>query len=125
VPWIYRIFFKFNTGALGVYHGMQPQHLRTYLNECSFRFDRRRSRPAAFRSLLDMGTRTTDHLQDVYQTGASGKSLTSIALSVIDRHRSSQVGKPVSMLPTRTGALSFFGPSAILLPVVLERRSHV
>ena len=38
--------------ALGVYHGLRKQHLQSYLDEFTFRFNRRRARHAAFRSLL-------------------------------------------------------------------------
>ena len=38
--------------ALGVYHGLRRKHLQSYLDECVFRFNRRRTRHAAFRSLL-------------------------------------------------------------------------
>ena len=38
--------------ALGVYHGLRRRHLQSYLDEFVFRFNRRRSRHAAFRSLL-------------------------------------------------------------------------
>ncbi len=42
--------------ALGVYHGLRQNHLQAYLDEFVFRFNRRRSRPAAFRSLLRLAT---------------------------------------------------------------------
>ena len=35
-----------------VYHGLRRKHLRSYLDEFVFRFNRRRTRHAAFRSLL-------------------------------------------------------------------------
>ena len=38
--------------ALGVYHGLRRKHLQSYLDEFTFRFNRRRTRHAAFRSLL-------------------------------------------------------------------------
>jgi hypothetical protein len=37
---------------LGVYHGLRRQHLQSYLDEFVFRFNRRHTRHAAFRSLL-------------------------------------------------------------------------
>ena len=42
-------------GRLGVYHGLRRQHLQSYLDEFVFRFNRRRSRHAAFRSILGIG----------------------------------------------------------------------
>ena len=43
---------------MGVYHGLRPKHLQSYLDEFVFRFNRRRNRPAAFRSLLRIGAAT-------------------------------------------------------------------
>ena len=40
------------SGRLGVYHGLRRRHLQSYLDEFVFRFNRRRTRHAAFRSLL-------------------------------------------------------------------------
>ena len=40
------------TWALGVYHGLRDKHLQSYLDEFVFRFNRRRSRHAAFSSLF-------------------------------------------------------------------------
>ena len=42
--------------ALGVYHGLRRKHLQSYLDEFVFRFNRRRTRHAAFRSLLGIAT---------------------------------------------------------------------
>ena len=52
LPWTHRIFANLKTWALGVYHGLRRKHLRSYLDEFVFRFNRCRSRHAAFRSLL-------------------------------------------------------------------------
>src|SRR5271166_6229434 len=52
LPWVHRAFSNAKTWALGVYHGLRRQHLQSYLDEFVFRFNRRRTRPAAFRSLL-------------------------------------------------------------------------
>ena len=50
--WVHRAFSNAKTWALGVYHGLRRQHLQSYLEEFVFRFNRRRTRHAAFRSLL-------------------------------------------------------------------------
>ena len=55
LPWIHRVFSNLKTWALGVYHGLRRKHLRSYLDEFVFRFNRRRTRNAAFRSLLSIG----------------------------------------------------------------------
>jgi ISXO2-like transposase domain/Transposase zinc-ribbon domain len=52
LPWSHRIFSNLKVWALGVYHGLRRQHLQSYLDEFVFRFNRRRTRHAAFRSLL-------------------------------------------------------------------------
>jgi hypothetical protein len=55
LPWIHRVFSNLKTWALGVYHGLRRKHLQNYLDEFVFRFNRRRTRHAAFRSLLSIG----------------------------------------------------------------------
>lgn len=55
LPWVHRIFSNLKTWALGVYHGLRKQHLQTYLDEFVFRFNRRRTPHAAFRTLLGIG----------------------------------------------------------------------
>ena len=52
LPWTHRVFANLKRWALGVYHGLRRQHLQSYLDEFTFRFNRRRTRHAAFRSLL-------------------------------------------------------------------------
>jgi hypothetical protein len=54
LPWTHRIFANLKTWALGVYHGLRRKHLQSYLDEFVFRFNRRRTRHAAFRSLLSI-----------------------------------------------------------------------
>lgn len=55
LPWIHRVFANLKAWALGVYHGLRRKHLQAYLDEFVFRFNRRRTRHAAFRSLLGIG----------------------------------------------------------------------
>jgi hypothetical protein len=43
----------------GVYHGLRKTNLQHYLDEFVFRFNRRRTRHAAFDTLLGIGARTT------------------------------------------------------------------
>jgi predicted RNA-binding Zn-ribbon protein involved in translation (DUF1610 family) len=54
LPWVHRIFSNLKVWALGVYHGLRRKHLQSYLDEFVFRFNRRRTRHAAFRSLLSI-----------------------------------------------------------------------
>ena len=57
LPWVHRIFSNLKTWALGVYHGLRPKHLQSYLDEFAFRFNRRHTRHAAFHSLLGIAMR--------------------------------------------------------------------
>jgi predicted RNA-binding Zn-ribbon protein involved in translation (DUF1610 family) len=52
LPWTHRIFANLKRWALGVYHGLRAKHLQSYLDEFTFRFNRRRNRHAAFQSLF-------------------------------------------------------------------------
>jgi ISXO2 transposase-like protein/transposase-like zinc ribbon protein len=52
LPWVHRIFSNLKVWTLGVYHGLRRSHLQSYLDEFVFRFNRRRTRHAAFLSLL-------------------------------------------------------------------------
>ena len=55
LPWIHRVFANAKRWALGVYHGLRPDHLQAYLDEFVFRFNRRRTPHAAFDRLLGLG----------------------------------------------------------------------
>ena len=57
LPWVHRVFSLLKTWGLGVYHGLRAKHLQAYLDEFVFRFNRRRTRHAGFRSLLAIGAR--------------------------------------------------------------------
>lgn len=52
LPWVHRVFSNLKTWAFGVYHSFRREHLQSYLDEFVFRFNRRRTRNAAFLSLL-------------------------------------------------------------------------
>ena len=56
LPWVHRVFSNLKVWALGVYHGLRREHLQSYLDEFVFRFNRRRTRHAAFRSLLGIAS---------------------------------------------------------------------
>ncbi len=56
LPWVHRVFSNLKTWALGVYHGLRAKYLQFYLDEFVFRFKHRRSRHAAFRSLLGIAS---------------------------------------------------------------------
>ena len=52
--WIDRVFSN-RRRAHGVCHGLRRKHLQSYLDEVVIRYNRRRTRNAAFRSLLSIG----------------------------------------------------------------------
>jgi hypothetical protein len=49
-------FSNLKAWLLGVHHGVAPQHLQAYLNEFTFRFNRRFFPFTSFRSLLGIGS---------------------------------------------------------------------
>jgi hypothetical protein len=57
LPWVHRVFSNLKVWALGVYLGLRRKHVQSYLDEFVFRFNRRRTRHAAFRSLLGIAAR--------------------------------------------------------------------
>ena len=58
LPWVHRVFSNLKTWALGVYHSLRRKNIQTDLDEFVFRFNRRRTRHAAFRTLLGIGVVT-------------------------------------------------------------------
>jgi ISXO2-like transposase domain len=54
LPWVHRVFANAKRWAMGVYHGVRPRHLRAYLDEFVFRFNRRHTPSAAFDRLLGL-----------------------------------------------------------------------
>jgi len=58
LPWVHRLFSNLKRWGLGVYHGLRRKNLQHYLDEFVFRFNRRRTRHAAFATLLGIGART-------------------------------------------------------------------
>lgn len=66
LPIIHLVFSNLKTWLNGIHHGVSPQHLQAYLNEFTFRFNRRFYPFNAFRSLLgiagDVAAPTYDQL---------------------------------------------------------------
>ena len=52
LPIIHLVFSNLKTWLNGIHHGVSPQHLQAYLNEYTFRFNRRFYPFNAFRSLF-------------------------------------------------------------------------
>lgn len=59
LPIIHLVFSNLKTWLRGVHHGVSPQHLQAYLNEFTFRFNRRFYPFNAFRSLLGIAGNVT------------------------------------------------------------------
>ena len=53
---MHRVFGNLKTWLRGTHHGVGPQHLQSYLDEFTFRFNRRRTPMAAFQTLLGLAT---------------------------------------------------------------------
>jgi transposase-like protein len=56
LPRVHRVFGNLKTWLRGTHHGVGHQHLQAYLDEFTFRFNRRRTPMAAFQTLLGLGT---------------------------------------------------------------------
>lgn len=59
LPMVHVVFSNLKTWLNGIHHGVSPQHLQAYLNEFTFRFNRRFYPFNAFRSLLGIATENT------------------------------------------------------------------
>jgi transposase-like protein/ribosomal protein L37AE/L43A len=56
LPRVHRVFGNLQTWLRGTHHGVGHQHLQGYLEEFTFRFNRRRTPMAAFQTLLGLAT---------------------------------------------------------------------
>lgn len=56
LPRVHRVFGNLQTWLRGTHHGVGNQHLQGYLDEFTFRFNRRRTPMAAFQTLLGLAT---------------------------------------------------------------------
>lgn len=55
LPRIHRVFGNLKTWLRGTHHGVSRKHLQVYLDEFTFRFNRRLTPMAAFQTLLGLG----------------------------------------------------------------------
>jgi len=56
LPRVHRVFGNLKTWLRGTHHGVGHQHLQAYLDEFTFRFNRRRTPMAAYQTLLGLAT---------------------------------------------------------------------
>ncbi len=76
MPIVHLVFSNLKTWLRGIHHGVSPQHLQAYLNEFTFRFNRRFYPFNAFRSLLGIaGDAAAPTYAELYAT----KSRTTIS----------------------------------------------
>ncbi len=75
LPHIHRVFSNLKTWLLGTHHGaVSKQHLQAYLNEFTFRFNRRKTPMAAFQTALGLGTqRLGPTYKGLYGVAKDGK----------------------------------------------------
>jgi len=84
LPISHLIFSNLKSWLRGCHHGVSPQHLQAYLNEFTFRFNRRFYPFKAFRSLLGISRQAVAPTYDGLYTGSwlhpkcSGESPASI-----------------------------------------------
>jgi transposase-like protein len=52
LPWAHTVFGNLKTWLRGTFHGVSPKHLQRYLDEFSYRFDRRWREPELFGFVL-------------------------------------------------------------------------
>jgi hypothetical protein len=70
LPLIHLVFSNLKSWILGVHHGVDPQHLQAYLNEYTFRFNRRFYPFNSFRSLLGIASDTESPTYEKLYSGA-------------------------------------------------------
>lgn len=59
LPHVHRVLGNLQTWLRGTHHGVAHKHLQAYLDEFTFRFNRRRTPMAAFQTLLGLGSQHT------------------------------------------------------------------
>jgi len=73
LPRVHRVFGNLQTWLRGTHHGVSAKHLQAYLDEFTFRFNRRHTPMAAFQTLLGLGGQqgatTYKELCEVESTG--------------------------------------------------------
>lgn len=77
LPIIHLVFSNLKTWLRGIHHGVSPQHLQAYLNEFTFRFNRRFYPFNAFRSLLGIAGGVTAPTYAELYSGESRHTISS------------------------------------------------
>jgi hypothetical protein len=80
MPLIHLVFSNLKAWLLGIHHGVSPQHLQAYLNEFTFRFNRRFYPFNSFRSILGIGSNTESlTYAELYDADCKHPSFTDVA----------------------------------------------
>lgn len=69
LPLIHLVFSNLKTWILGTHHGTSQQHLQAYLNEYTFRFNRRFYPMTAFNSVLGLAVQTVPPTYEALYSG--------------------------------------------------------
>ncbi len=73
LPRIHQVFGNLQTWLRGTHHGVSNKHLPAYLDEFTFRFNRRRTPMAAFQTLLGLGSqREPTTYKELYAVESTG-----------------------------------------------------
>lgn len=71
LPWVHRVIGNLKTWLRGTHHGVDPEHLQGYLDEFTFRYNRRHYKEHAFLSLLILATRLRPYKRSPVAQGVS------------------------------------------------------
>lgn len=70
LPHVHRVFGNLKVWLNGTHHGVSPKHIQAYLNEFTFRFNRRKNRKEAFNELLGLAAhRQGPTYEKLYRSG--------------------------------------------------------
>jgi transposase-like protein len=69
-PHIHRVFGNLKAWIIGTFHGVSPKHMQAYLNEYTFRFNRRKSPWKAFNAVLGLASHMEGPTyEELYRSG--------------------------------------------------------
>jgi transposase-like protein len=74
LPMIHLVFSNLKTWLLGTHHGVSQQHLQAYLDEYTFRFNRRFYPMTAFHSVLGLAAKTVAPTYEQLYSGESTRA---------------------------------------------------
>lgn len=102
MPHVHRILSNVKTWLLGTHHGrVEGKHLQAYLNEYTFRFNRRFWRGPAFHRALGLAVLTEERptYESLYHAGEDGGWPHPGLVSVVESNSARAAGQPASRSP--------------------------